>query len=98
MVLNAFRVGWNGRSKTEIGLLNEVYGWDKFSQGPVHDGVMPQVKRISYYRSRKLAVVDLADGGANWYLWRKSRWVFYPETPWLPFLEMFHGQTTVDAE
>ena len=96
-VLNAFRVAWKGQSKTEIGLLNEVYGWDKFAQGPVHDGVMPQVKRISYYRSKKLAVVDLADGSANWYVWRKSRWVFYPETPRLPFLEMFHGVTHEDV-
>ena len=52
-VLNAFRVGWNGQSKTEIGLLNEVYGWDRFGQGLVHGGVMPQVKLISYYRSKK---------------------------------------------
>ena len=89
-VVDAFRNGWNGESRAGINLLNEVYGWDKFTNGHIHDGEIPPVKNIHYFRSRELAVVRF-EKTAWWFLWRNNRWVFYPETPWLGFIEILHS-------
>jgi len=64
---------------------------------PIED-IVPEVRGISYYRSNKLAVASFSDGSATWLIWRDGRWVLYPETPWLPLLEMFHGVSQEDAE
>ncbi|MHC4536328.1 MAG: hypothetical protein ACYS6K_20450 [Planctomycetota bacterium] len=64
---------------------------------PVED-ITPELRGISYYRSNKLAVANFSDGSATWLIWRDGRWVLYPETPWLPLLEMFHGVSQEDAE
>jgi len=98
-VLDAFRTGWNGESKENIALLNEVYGWDMFSgEDHVHDGDIPSLKSISYYKSKKLAAVvfeptrEGSMGMGWWFVWRKGRWVFYPETIWLGLLEGTHSK------
>ena len=64
---------------------------------PIED-IVPEVREISYYRSNKLAVANFSDGSATWLIWKNGRWVLYPETPWLPLLEMFHGVTHEDTE
>ena len=55
------------------------------------EDIVPGVSGISYYSSNKLAVANFSDGSATWLILKDGRWVLYPETPWLPFLEMFHS-------
>ena len=97
-VLEVYRTGWKSQSESEIALLSEAYGWDQLSRSIVRKDDMPEVKEISYYRSDKLAVVSFVDGSAIWLIWKDGRWVLYPETPWLPLLEMIHGATQQEDE
>lgn len=92
-VLGAMREGWRYDSESRAALMNEAYGFDlakRYGSGKPGSDRMGNVKNISYSRDKKLAFV-VGDGFGSFVLWRKGRWVFYPETPWTGLLEMVHG-------
>ncbi len=98
-VLGAMGEGWKHDNDRQEELLNEAYGFNLIKRyGPLEPqaATMRAVREIRYYKSNKLAVVNLeptnsgSTGPAWWFIWRKGRWVFYPETPWLWLLELVH--------
>ncbi|MBM4103305.1 MAG: hypothetical protein FJ263_04530 [Planctomycetes bacterium] len=67
-------------------LVNEACGFKRmgsdFKGQPVTDSGRP----IQYYPSGKMAFHD-----GRFFLQHKGRWIWYPEAPWLPLIEMMHG-------
>ena len=99
-VLAAMGEGWECDIDHRIELMNEAYGFSlikRYGRREPQSAAMRSVKDIKYYKSKKLAVVNLeptnpgSTGPAWWFVWRKGRWVFYPESPWLSLLEFIHG-------
>jgi hypothetical protein len=99
-VLGATREGWSNDTDRRVELMNEAYGFNlvkRYGRLEPQHAAMGFVKEIKYYKSRKLAVANFEPtspesmGQAWWFIWRNGRWVFYPETPWLPLLEFIHG-------
>ncbi len=94
-VLEAFRQGWKQDSRAHDELLREIYGYDLFKglDQPLprssEDAIKP-VKSITYSTDGKLAFV-LGENFGWFFIWKGNRWVFYPETPWLPLIELIHG-------
>ena len=91
-VLDAMRRGWRYDSEANARLMNEAYGFNlskRYGSGNPSSDQMGEVKSISYSKDQKLAVV-IGDGFGWFFVWRKGRWVFYPETPWIGLLEMIH--------
>jgi hypothetical protein len=100
-VLGALGEGWRYDTDRHVELLDEAYGFSlvkRYGRREPQYAAMASVKEIKYYKSKKLAVVNFEPtnpesmGQAWWFIWRKGRWVFYPETPWLWLLEFFRGE------
>ncbi|MFC1453073.1 hypothetical protein ACFLSJ_06970 [Verrucomicrobiota bacterium] len=93
-VLDAFRIGWKYDTAEHVELLNEVYGFklaDRYGDCAPREDAMDEINRIAYSKDRKLAFV-LTDRSGWMFVMRKNRWVFYPETPWGPLVEMIHSR------